>query len=82
MSVGSRRMFMSEFAMFVSRSCVVRGFLVLVDRVMVLGLMMVMRSGMVVGGSQVMMLLRRMLRRLRHLQVLPFCECTDRTETA
>jgi hypothetical protein len=51
MSVGSRRMFMSEFAMFVSRSCVLRGFLVLAYRVMVLGLMMMMRSGVVVGGS-------------------------------
>jgi hypothetical protein len=62
MSVGSRSMFVSEFAMFVSRSCVLLGFVVLADGVMVLGLMMMMRSGMMVSGCQVMMLTRRMLR--------------------
>jgi hypothetical protein len=55
-------MFVSEFAMFVSRSCVLLGFVVLADGVMVLGLMMMMRSGMMVSGCQVMMLTRRMLR--------------------
>jgi hypothetical protein len=55
-------MFMSELAMFVSRSCVLLGFFVLADRVVMLGLMMMMRGGVVVSGGYVMMLTRRMLR--------------------
>ena len=62
MSAGSSGMFVSEFAVFVSRSCVLLGFVMLADGVMMLGLMMMMRSGMVVSGCQVMMLTRRMLR--------------------
>jgi hypothetical protein len=62
MSVGARGMFVSEFAMFVSRSCVLLSFFVLAERVVVLGLMMMMRGGVVVSGCLVMMLTRRMLR--------------------
>jgi hypothetical protein len=62
MRVGSRGMFMSELAMFVSHSCVLLGFFVLADRVVMLGLMMMMRGGVVVSGGYVMMLTRRMLR--------------------
>ncbi len=59
-------MFVSEFAVFVSRSCVLLGFFVLTERVMMLGLMMVVGGGVVVSGRQLMMLTRRMLRCLYH----------------
>jgi hypothetical protein len=62
MSVGSRGMFVSELAMFMSRRCVLLGFVVLTQSVMMLGLMMMMSGGVVVSGRQVMMLTRRMLR--------------------
>jgi hypothetical protein len=45
-----RIMFVSEFAMFMSCSCVLLGLFMLADRVMVLRLMMVMGGGMVVSG--------------------------------
>ena len=52
-------MFVSELAMFASRSCVLLGFFVLAESVVMLGLMMMMmRSGVVVTGRQVMMLTR------------------------
>ena len=67
MSVGSRGMFVSDLAMFVSRSCVLLRFLVLAEGVVMLGLMMMMRSGVVVSVRQVVMLTRWMLWRLCHL---------------
>jgi hypothetical protein len=48
--------------MFVSGSCVLLGFFMFADGVVMLGLMMMMRSSVVVSGCQVMMLTRRMLR--------------------
>jgi hypothetical protein len=54
-------MFVSKLAMFVSRGCVLLGFFVLAERMVMLGLMMMMRGGVVVSGRQVMMLTRRML---------------------
>jgi hypothetical protein len=65
--------------MLVSRSCMLLCLRVLANRVMVLSLMVMMRSGMVVSTGQVMMLLRRMLRRLCHLGVSPFV--TERTKS-
>jgi hypothetical protein len=62
MSVGSRRMFVSDLAMLASRSCVLLRFFVLAEGVVMLGLMMMVRSGMMVSCRQVMMLARRMLR--------------------
>jgi hypothetical protein len=55
-------MFVSELAMFMSRRCVLLGFFVLTQGVMMLGLMMMMSGGVMVSGRQVMMLTRRMLR--------------------
>jgi hypothetical protein len=54
-------MFVSEFAMLLSRSCVLLGFVVLAERVVMLGLVMMMRGGVVVSGRQVMVLRHRML---------------------
>jgi hypothetical protein len=54
-------MFVSKVAMFMSRSCVLLGFFVLAERMVMLGLMMMMRGGVMVSGRQVMMLVRRML---------------------
>jgi hypothetical protein len=53
-------MFVRELAMFFSGCGMVLGLIVLTARVVVLGLMMVMRGRMVVAGRGVMMLLRRM----------------------
>ena len=55
-------MFVSELAMPVSRSCVLLGIFVLAERVVMLGLVMMMRRGVVVSGRQMMMLMRWMLR--------------------
>jgi hypothetical protein len=55
-------MFVSELAMFVSRSCVLLGIFVLAERVVMLGLVMMMGRGVVVSGRQMMMLMRWMLR--------------------
>jgi hypothetical protein len=54
-------MFVSLFAMLVGRSRVMLGVLVLPARVMMLGLMMMMRGSVVMSGSVVMMLLGGML---------------------
>jgi hypothetical protein len=54
-------MFVGLFAMLVSRSRVMLGVLVLPARVMMLGLMMMMRGSVVMSGSVVMMLLGGML---------------------
>jgi hypothetical protein len=59
--VRCRRMFVSLFAMLVGRSRVMLGVLVLPARVMMLGLMMMMRGSVVMSGSVVMMLLGGML---------------------
>jgi len=70
LSVGSRGVFVSKLAMLMSRSCVLFGFVVLAERVVMLGLMMMMRCGVVVSGRLMMMLTRWMLRRLCHLNFL------------
>jgi hypothetical protein len=57
--------------MLVSRSCVVLGIFMLAARMVMFGLMMMMRGSVVMSGSSVMMLLRGMLRRLCHLGFLP-----------
>jgi hypothetical protein len=62
MSVGSGRMLMSELAVFLRRSCVLLGFFVLANSVVMLGLMMMMSGSVVVSSRQIMMLARRMLR--------------------
>ena len=53
-------MFLRKLAMFFGGRGMVLGLIVLTARVVVLGLMMVMRGCMVVAGRSVMMLLRRM----------------------
>ena len=53
-------MFVSKFAVFMSRSCVLLGFFVLADRMVMLGLMMMVRGSVMVSGRQVM-LVHRML---------------------
>lgn len=50
MTVGSSGVFVCKLAMFVSCSCVLLGFFVLAERMMVLGLNMVVRGGMVMSG--------------------------------
>jgi hypothetical protein len=63
-------MFVSLFAMLVSRSRVMLGVLVFPTRVMMLGLMMMMRGSVVMRGGVVMVLLRGMLWCLCHLEFL------------
>jgi hypothetical protein len=65
-------MFVSLFAMLMSRSRVVLGIFVLAARVVVFGLMMMMRCSVVVSGSGVMMLLRGVFRRLCHRSASEF----------
>ena len=56
----------------VGRSCVLLGFFVLAHRMVMLGLMMMMRGGMVVRGGDVMVFTRRMrFRFFRHQDVSP-----------
>ena len=62
MRVSSRRMLMGEFAMFVSRGCVVLRLCVLTDRMMMLGLMVVMCGGVVMSSRLMMMLTRSVFR--------------------
>jgi len=62
MTVGSRRMFVGELAMFVSPSCVLLRLFVLAEIVKMSRLEMMMRSGLVVSRRQKVMLTRRMLR--------------------
>jgi hypothetical protein len=66
MRMGGRAVLVGQLTMFVGRSCVLPGFLVLTHRVVMPGLMMVVRGGVVVSGRQVMMLRHRMLRCLCH----------------
>jgi hypothetical protein len=60
-------MFVSKLAMLMSRSCVLLGFVVLAECMVMLGLMMMMRRGVVVSGCLMMMLMRWMLRHLNFL---------------
>jgi hypothetical protein len=50
LSVGSRGMFVSKLAMLMSRGCVLLGIFVLAACVVMVGLMMMMRRGVVVSG--------------------------------
>jgi hypothetical protein len=67
MSVGSGGVFVGKLAMFVSRSCVLLGLFVLAERMVMLGLNMVVRGSMVMTGRREMMLTRRMFWCLCHL---------------
>ena len=60
--MGGRGMFVALFAMFLSRGCVLFGFFVLAEIVMMGRLMMMMRGRVMVSGRLVVMLTRRMLR--------------------
>ena len=62
MAVGSRRMFVGELAMLMSRSRVFLGLFVLVDIVKMGRLIVMMRGGVVMSGGLKVMLARRMLR--------------------
>jgi hypothetical protein len=62
MTVSSRGVFVSEFAMFMSRGCVFLRLFVLAKVVVMGRLMMMMRGGVVVSGRLMVMLTRRMLR--------------------
>ncbi len=62
MTVRSRRMFVGDFAMFVSRSCVLLRLFVLTEVVTMSRLEVMMRRGLVVSRRQKVMLTRRMLR--------------------
>jgi hypothetical protein len=62
MRVRCRRMFMSLFAMLLSRSRVMLSILVLAARMMMLSLVMMMGCSVVMSGRIMMMLLRGMLR--------------------
>jgi hypothetical protein len=61
--------------MLLSRSRVVLGIFMLPARMVVFGLMMMMRCRVVMSSGIVMMLLRGMLRRFSHLWIPP---CFDR----
>jgi hypothetical protein len=65
-------MFVSKLTMLMSRSRVLLGFVMLAERVMMLGLMMMMRSGVVVSRCLMMMLTRQMLRGLCHCNSFSF----------
>ena len=60
-TVGSRTLLVSELAMFESRGCMLLGFVVLADIVMMGRLMVMMRGGVMVSGRLVVMFARRML---------------------
>jgi hypothetical protein len=67
-----RRMLVGSFTVLVRRSCMLLCLRVLANGVVVLGLMMVMCSGVMMGRGQVMMLLGGVLCFLCHLTVPPF----------
>jgi hypothetical protein len=67
MGVRTARIFVSLFAMLLSRSRVVLGIFMLPARMVMFGLMMMVRCCVVMSGGIVMMLLRGMLRRFCHL---------------
>jgi hypothetical protein len=54
-------MFVSKLAMFDSRSSMLLSFFMLAECMVMLGLKMMMRGGVMVSGRQEMMLARRML---------------------
>jgi hypothetical protein len=60
-------MLVSKLAMLMRRSCVLLGFVVLAECVVMPGLVMMMRRGVVVSGRLMMMLTRWMLRHLNFL---------------
>ena len=64
-------MLMGEFAVFVSRGCVLLGVVVLAEIVMVGCLMVMMRGGVMVSGRLMMMLGRWMLGGPCHFLFLP-----------
>jgi hypothetical protein len=68
MRVCSVRMFLREFAMFLSGRRMMLGLFVFAARVMMLSLMVVMRGSVVVARRGLMMLARRMF---RHFSLLP-----------
>ncbi|HEY1856652.1 hypothetical protein [Acidocella sp.] len=51
---------MSQLAVFVSRSCVLLGFFMLAKRVMMLGLVVMMRGSVVISGCLMVMVTCRM----------------------
>ncbi len=67
MTVGSRRMFMSELAVLVSGSCMFFGVLMLTGFVVMSRLMMMVRSSVVVSRRLMMMFPGRVFRCLCHL---------------
>jgi hypothetical protein len=71
MSVGRSGMFVGKLAMFVSCGRVLLGLLVLAKRMVLLGFIVVVRSGMVMSGRREMMLARGMLWCLCHLYLTP-----------
>ena len=78
--VGRCGMFLGPLAMFVSGSGVALGFFVFADSVVMLRLMVMMRGGMVMSRGQVMVLTGRVLRCLRHLDMLLIFWVTERIE--
>jgi len=71
MTVGGRGVFVGGVAMLLSRGRVLLGFVVFAKSVVMLGLMMMMRSRVVVSSRQMMMLGSPMLRCLCHFVLLP-----------
>ena len=71
MSMSGCGVLVSEFAMLVSRGCMLLGVFVLTDIVMMRRLVVMMRGGVMVSGRLVVMLTRRMLRRLCHCGGVP-----------
>ncbi len=62
MSVGSRGVCVSEFAMFVSRGCVLLGLVVLTEIVVMGSFKMMVRGSLMVKGRPEVMLTSRMFR--------------------
>lgn len=71
MRVGCLGMLVRELAMFLGGRCMMLRLLVFAAHVVMVGLVVVMRSGVMVTGRGVVMLGRRML---CHLSVLPLVE--------
>ena len=74
MRVGSLGMLVRELAMFLGGRCMMLRLLVLAAHVVMIGLMVVMRSGVMVTGRSVVMLGRRMF---CHLSMLPLVSNWD-----
>jgi len=71
MTVGSRGMFVGEFAMFESGSCVLFHLFVLAEIVMMGRLMVMVSCSVVVSGRLMVMLTRWMLQYLCHFTLTP-----------